>query len=217
MTRVSNWVSTNWHLIMWAHYIDWDSAGNLKYLKNGGKWDKTSHKIEELLKSQSFICLHFQSISFIYSWIFNSVNNRGSIIVHGVLCSFIFRIYEQDRWWITPSNKSISRPKISTKVSWTFELMNIFFPPGKTGQTTFLSAKKGFFWLLRQRWNLHFILSFPHSFLKSVTQERKKSQVPTYIYLAQQALQSLKIVLFRLTYLAQIALTFDRIFYLQKS
>ena len=20
---------------MWAHYIDWDSAGNLKYLKNG--------------------------------------------------------------------------------------------------------------------------------------------------------------------------------------
>ena len=116
------------------------------------------------------------------------------------------------RWWITPSNKSISRPQnqnFHPRLLWGVN-EHFFFLRGKTGQTTFLSAKKGFFWLLRQRRNLHFIL--PHSFLK-VTQEAK-SQVPRLG--TWEVLQKFKIVRFRLTYFAQIALTFDRIFYLQK-
>ena len=88
--------------------------------------------------------------------------------------------------------------------------MNIFFPPGENWTNNIPFRQKRIFWLLRQRRNLHFIL--PHSFLK-VTQEAK-SQVPRLG--TWEVLQKFKIVRFRLTYFAQIALTFDRIFYLQK-
>ena len=50
MTRVSNWVSTNWHLIMWALI---GTLKPLKYLKNGEsfKWNKTENQFDNIILS----------------------------------------------------------------------------------------------------------------------------------------------------------------------
>ena len=154
--------------------------------------------------------LHFQNILAIYSWMFQHCKQQ--VEDNCSWCSMFIHFVYEERWWITPSNKSISRPKNQNfhprLLCW--ELMNIFFPPGENWTNNIPFRQKRIFWLLRQRRNLHFIL--PHSFLK-VTQEAK-SQVPRLG--TWEVLQKFKIVRFRLTYFAQIALTFDRIFYLQK-
>ena len=51
----------------------------------------------------------------------------------------------------------------------------------------------------------------PAQSLYDLSKKQKKSSTYTW-----EVLQKFKIVRFRLTYFAQIALTFDRIFYLQK-
>ena len=157
----------------------------------------------------SSLCI-FQNILAIYSWMFQHCKQQ--VEDNCSWCSMFIHFVYEERWWITPSNKSISRPKNQNfhprLLCW--ELMNIFFPPGENWTNNIPLRQKRIFWLLRQRRNLHFIL--PHSFLK-VTQEAK-SQVPRLG--TWEVLQKFKIVRFRLTYFAQIALTFDRIFYLQK-
>ena len=121
------------------------------------------------------ISLHFQNILAIYSWMFQHCKQQDNCS----WCSMFIHFVYEERWWITPSNKSISRPQNQNfhprLLCW--ELMNIFFPPGENWTNNIPFRQKRIFWLLRQRRNLHFIL--PHSFLK-VTQEAKKVK---YIYL----------------------------------
>ena len=105
-------------------------------------------------------------------------------------------------------NLQAQKPKFSSKVTLLRVNEHFFSSGGKLDKQHSFTPKKDFLaFKAKEKFAFY---SSPFIF-KSDTRSKKKSSTYTW-----EVLQKFKIVRFRLTYFAQIALTFDRIFYLQK-